>query len=285
MFFENHGAAEASYINTRDDNKYSSDKLFIEELWTIYERYADSHFKQDAKFHFFERFWEMYLGATLIKRGYLLQGPISQGPEFYINMDSRRMWFEAIAPSRGEGNDAVPETPLGVVTKPPHREILLRLTNAVVEKHRKYASDKKKGIIQNSDFHIVAVNGSRIFPVLYGVTLPYILQVLYPAGDLTITFDSRTGKTIDSYYQYRDGIFKINRSTVPTDSFLNTDYCGISAVIYSYADPWNGKEKSNIGSEFITIHNLKATNQVPHGFFFLALNIGLRNKKMRSIST
>jgi len=268
MFFENQGEeAGADYINTRDEDNYSSNKLFIEQIWPIYRPYADRHFKKDAKFHFHERFWEMYLGVTLIKRGYSINGPISQGPEFYIDIGSSKMWFEAIAPSRGEGNDAVPESPLEEVTETPQREILLRLTNAVAEKYKKYKLDKQKGNIQNDDLYIVAVNGSRIQPGLYGVKIPFIVQALYPAGDFTITLDSSTGQIYGSYYQYNDNITKINKSRVPTDNFINNEYCGISAVIYSYADPWNGKDELNLGSEFIIIHNLKADNKLQRGFF------------------
>lgn len=272
MFFENCGEAGAEYINTRDEDNYSSNKPFIEQLWSIYKPYADKHFKKEAKLHFHERFWEMYLGATLIKRGYSLEPtPQCQGPEFYIDMGSRRMWFEAIAPGRGEGNDAVPESPLGQVAEPPQREILLRLTHAIREKHRKYNLYKQDGIIKDDDLYIVAVNGSGICPRLYGVKIPFIVQSLYPAGDFTITLDSSTIQNIDSYHQYRDKIAKINGSIVSTDNFINNEYCGISAVIYSYADPWIWTDESKLGSEFIIIHNVKATNQLQRGFFSFGL--------------
>jgi hypothetical protein len=262
MFFKNDGKAGQDYINTRDDAIFSSDKHFIEErLWPTYKPYADIHFKSDAKLHFRERFWEMYLGVTLIERGYSLCNPSPNGPEFFINLGSRKVWFEAVTPGRGERNDSVPMSQPGEVTAVPQREILLRLTQAVS------AKNKRSDIIEDNDLYIVSINGSNVCPLLYGDTIPFILKALYPAGDLTIELDKVTGDINDSYYKYCDNIIKINKSIVKTDAFVSNEYCGISAVIYSYADPWQGKDESNLGSEFITIHNLKADNPLPRGYF------------------
>ena len=57
-------------------------KAWMENLWTQYEAYADSHFLEEFKRHFIERAWELYLGATILSRNFGLNTHKDKGPDF-----------------------------------------------------------------------------------------------------------------------------------------------------------------------------------------------------------
>jgi hypothetical protein len=104
---------------------------FVNSLWERYKLYADPHFLKDARDHFLERFWEMYLAVALLHRGFTLHRTGGESPEFFVEFDGHRIWLEATAPSPGTGNDKVPEIRFGVAGEVPTEKILLRFTNAL----------------------------------------------------------------------------------------------------------------------------------------------------------
>ena len=138
-FFQECNGFNPAYMNIRDLERFSKDKELVETLWQVYRPHADRHFRNDARTHFQERFWEMYLGVTLIKHGFTIDAWNAKGPEFFIKKIPK-IWVEAIAPGAGEGADAVPEIEYGslVMTKVPEKEIILRLRHAIWQKYRKY---------------------------------------------------------------------------------------------------------------------------------------------------
>jgi len=69
-FFLSGPAPDAGYANIRDLERNRNYKAFVEELWSEYHHLADTHFRQDAKAHFQQRFWEMYLSVALLRRGF-----------------------------------------------------------------------------------------------------------------------------------------------------------------------------------------------------------------------
>lgn len=62
------GEAETAYSNVRAArNEYTSaGRRLTEELWELYEPYADAEFLTEIRTNFESRFWEMYLAVTLI---------------------------------------------------------------------------------------------------------------------------------------------------------------------------------------------------------------------------
>jgi hypothetical protein len=77
-------------------------KQYVERLWRTYAPYADRHFREDARRHFHQRYWEMYLAVTLMDAGFSLIKQADEGPEFSIEIEGRRVWVEAIAPDGGQ---------------------------------------------------------------------------------------------------------------------------------------------------------------------------------------
>ena len=84
-FFMEGPGGDLGYRNIRDKPRAVQYKQFVEELWTRFYPLADPHFREDARHHFLQRFWEMYLAVTLLEQGFDLHRHGNEGPEFYIN--------------------------------------------------------------------------------------------------------------------------------------------------------------------------------------------------------
>jgi len=90
-FFIDGPCGDPAYLNTRDHPRGVEFKHFVEELWRRSCHLADSHFREDARTHFHQRFWEMYLAVTLIEHDFDLKRYGPEGPEFYA-MLGRGFW-------------------------------------------------------------------------------------------------------------------------------------------------------------------------------------------------
>lgn len=175
---------QSSYITIRDLEKFSEDKEFIEALWQVYRPYADRHFRDDACTHLQERFWEMYLGVTLIKHGFAIDAGSAKGPEFFIKDRIPKIWIEAIAPWPGEGADTVPEMEYGssVATRVPAEEIILRLRHAIRGKYRKYVQYLAANVVAPDEPYIIAINSRRIRLGIADPELAFIVKSVFRLG-------------------------------------------------------------------------------------------------------
>ena len=266
-FFITCDSCDLGYKNVRDLENHIAEKEFVENLWSIYKPYADRHFKEDAKLHFQERFWEMYLGGTLLDHGFKLDPHSNKGPEFFIELNNNRCWFEAIAPSAGEGPDAVPDMEHGkiVATRVPTDEIVLRLRHAIHEKYKIYLQHVEEGIISRDEPYILAINSKRIRTIVSDSDIPNIVKAVYPFGNLVAVFDKNANTIVETYHEHRDNIKKKSGADISTDIFLTEEHSGISAVIYSSVDAANYPAK--YGADFRLVHNKMAVNPVPIGTF------------------
>lgn len=84
---------------------------------------------------------------------------------------------------------------------------------------------------------------------------------MLPFGDMVFILDEQYGKLVNSFPQYRDAVTTAKGSPVPTDIFMNKNYAGISAVLYS----WMNADR--IGVAVHIVHNPLADNKLPHGIF------------------
>ena len=64
---------DLAYLNTRDHLRGANHISFVEQLWGRFYPLADPHFREDARTHFLQRFWEMYLAVALLEHGFDLQ--------------------------------------------------------------------------------------------------------------------------------------------------------------------------------------------------------------------
>lgn len=256
---------DLGYLNTRDHPLGTEHKQFVEELWRKFSKLADPHFREDARNHFHQRFWEMYLAVALLEHGFDLQRHGNEGPEFYAVVGNSRIWFEATAPGPGEGPDQVPQLRSGEATEVPTEKILLRFTQALDEKRRKYATALRKGIISSKDNYVLAINSRGIRHAPYGNSMPYFVQAFLPIGPLAVSIDVKTLKIKDSFYQYRPGVSKLSGQIISTRTFLDKDAAFCSAVLHSAVDCANYPNQS--GDEFSILHNPNALRPLDASVF------------------
>lgn len=257
---------DLGYRNTRDLPQGARHKQFVEQLWTRFYPLADPHFREDARNHFNQRFWEMYLAVTLLDHGFDLHRQGDEGPEFYALINGRRVWFEAIAPDGGSGDDRVPEPEDGKVSRVPIQKILLRFTNAFDEKRKKYATALKKRIVSGDDAYVLAINSRSIPHAAWGGSrLPYFVQAFLPFGEFTISIDPTTLERRESYYQYQPQVLKLSGSPVSTEIFLNAESSFCSAVLHSVVDCANHPER--LGDDFSILHNTQSISPIDASMF------------------
>jgi hypothetical protein len=285
-FFLSGDCEDPGYKSARDLPRLQWIRDFVNSLWEQYEPYADSHFLKDAQNHFLQRFWEMYLAIALLKRGFQIQRMGDEGPEFFVEFDGHRVWLEAIASGPGTGNDKVPESRMWldpwVVEEPPTEKIILRFTNALDEKRKKYLQAVEKGIIQPSDRYLLAIN-SRGIPhaCYYGGAVPYFIQAFLPFGHPTLTIDIETREAVDAYFQRREAVPKVSGATVSTKAFLEAQSACVSAILYSSVDC--GYRPEALGGDFEVLHNPTAQHPLDRSMFAWCRQFFWRNGELEQV--
>ena len=244
-------------------------KELAEQLWTQYHPYADAHFLTEIRRDFHARFWEMYLTCTLLQHGqqhdYSVSCPKYEtgGPDIRIEHGDLRIWIEAVTATDGDPMkaDSVIKPKIGQEYVVPDEKIILRYTTAIYEKHKKYLEYRAKGTVAKNDAYVIAVNG---FPLSYrGTDSERILKAVFPIGPLKVELDRETAKVVAIGHQFRPIIYKNTGGEVSTEFFINNQYCGISAILHSYANA--GMPVLPLGIDFLVVRNPMALRPVPHG--------------------
>ncbi len=280
-FFSASERCDPAYRNVRDKSELRGYKCYVEFLWRAYAPYADRHFLSDAITHFQERFWEMYLGASFLAHGHCIDRGGKEGPEFSIQTGTKKVWVEAIAPSAGEGKDAVPQPNYGsiVAERAPVDEVILRLRHAIEEKKKKYVSYVKKGIIAPGDIYIIGINSKRIRTIIPEPEIPCVIKSVYPFGNMAVAIDKNTLQVVETRHVHRDNIRKKSGQSVSTAVFLDPEYSGISAVLYSSVDCAN--KPSVFGGDFVLVHNSVAANKLEIGTFRFGREYWIENDELK----
>ena len=272
---------DPGYLNIQRVPFVRPAKRYVERLWRTYAPYADRHFREDARRHFLQRYWEMYLVVALKDAGFTPIRLADEGPEFFIEIDGRRVWVEAIAPGGGHGPDKVPEFPFGEAFNVPTEQVLLRYTNALAEKHAKYRRDVEKGIVEPDDGYVLAINCREIPHARFGGVIPYVVQAFLPFGNPAVAFDIRTGMIVDKYFERRESVSKLNAVKIPTTAFLDPAYAGISAIVHSAVDAANSPVV--LGEEFLVLHNPLASRPIGTGTFSRWRQYVFESNRIRTI--
>ena len=269
------GPASQPYKSVRDGTNLADVKNLIEHMWLAYHPHADPHFLTDAKQHFHQRTWEMYLWYVLSSHGFSPTKPGSKGPDYCFRSGEEKTWLEAVAPGRGEGRDAVPRLRflndmLETGEKPiaqdvPEEEILLRFTHALDYKRKRYEEYRSENIAQKTDPFIIAINGCLATDYRGDPPVPYVIKATIGLGHLMVSFDPTGKEPPSSSYQIKKQVLKRNQEPIPTNVFLREEYRGISGVLYSPKDICNIPDK--VGSEMYYFHNPRAENPLPFGLF------------------
>jgi len=262
--------------------KDKDDKRNIEDMWSLYKPYADNNFLQEVRKYFHPRFWEMYLGFSLIKQGISLV-PYDKhkgGPDLLILSDKLKVWLEAVAPTAGTSADAVPEIECGVVRDVPDEQIKLRYSSVIDEKYEKFKKYTKKKIILEDDCYVIAVNGGAIPSASKEIDIPRIVRCVIPVGNEVIEINISSLEVLDVHHQYQDASYKKSGSPVSTNIFLNSDnYDGISAILFSNVHALNYPNYP--GNDFVLIHNPRAKNPLPRGLIQLGREYWVENSTLK----
>lgn len=243
----------------RDQDHLKEQRIFIEQLWETYEPFADSHFKMEITKHFKDRFWEMYLGCSLINKGFKIDSSDS-GPDIQTLVKDKKVWIEAVTPSNGTGPDKVPEFPHNGTF--PEIELILRYSSVIWDKYKVLNRYLDDGIVQNDDSFIIALNSSKIDIAMSEGYYPYILKTLFPIGNPILTVNVEERIATDERASYKPDVPKKSGTRIPTLYFESSKYSEISGILYSHASPFY----STMGSDYIFVHNPYAKNALPIGW-------------------
>ncbi len=241
---------------------------WLEAVWKQYEPYADSNFPNEFKKQFNQRSWELYVGATLLNRGYSLGEHKDAGPDFKILYDNRSVWIEAIAVEKGDGQDKVPNIEYGKAMDVPEKEMLLRLTAGLREKYQKYLTYLENGFVSQNDPFVIAIDRSPLEHM--DAQIPLILKCLFAIGHqiLFLKREKPQPKTEGSTWSAREKVNKISGSEVDMLMFRDTSFEGISAVAYCAQNILNSpRDPKRMGDNFVIVHNPFAKNPLPDKFF------------------
>jgi hypothetical protein len=138
-------------------------------------------------YEYWQQLSEVLLADQLIKNGFQPTHK-SEGPDFLVEQEGKRIWIEVITPEPS----GIPEEWLnhttGTVFSLPHEAILLRWTSAIKEKAEKLLGyiDRKtnarvegyieKGVVSNADAYVIAIN-SRLLRGFGGKFRSYLALV------------------------------------------------------------------------------------------------------------
>lgn len=283
-------------MNRVDDflaNQFPNNPRLTDCLIDLHRRYADWGLK-DTKFnqdftdgtddHFYAYLWEMLL-ASHLKNIRLDISSTDEGPDFKIDHSGQTIWVEAICPSpSGLPEEWLRESRPGEVRvwSLPHEEMVLRWTAALKEKKEKLTGRPErdrvtgeevvrpgyatKGIVGPNDPYVIAVSSCRLGRYMnchFGISqLPFAVEAVFPVGPIEVVINRETMETVDTRHGHRLFIRKPSGAEVPTDSFLNPDYAGVSAVLGSSAGL---NAACGAAAPIVVVHNPLATNWLPVG--------------------
>ena len=221
---------------------YQQLRAMLQEMWERYEPYADQNFRDGFARDVDGRFWEMYLGCTLLEAGRTLlpvaKRPREGGkPDLCVLDDDRRIWIEATAPREGDpGPDQVvhpvPVNEGGGLVAAQTRQAQLRTTSAFWDKVQKIERYIEQGVIAPQDIRIIAISASRFGAYVSEQPLPLIVTTLFPIGDAYVTIDRETGDVLEEGFQEARIIPRDGRP-IPRTAFLDESFADISGVIWS----------------------------------------------------
>ncbi len=232
--FANLKAAQSGYEQVLRD--------MLVGMWATYEPYADPDFRQGFARDVDGRFWEMYLGCTLLEAGRELLPVVERQrdggqPDLCVREEGRRIWIEAITPDDGAaGPDQivrpVPINQGGHLIAAPIRQAQLRTSSAFWTKAQKISRYLQQGVIAQDDKRIIAISASRFGAYVSEHPLPLIMTTLFPVGDAFVTIDTETEDVVEEGFHPSPEIQR-QGGAIPRSAFLDHRFSHISGVIWS----------------------------------------------------
>jgi hypothetical protein len=185
-----------------------------EQMWQAFHDLADNQFVDRFPFEFEQRWFELYLGATLRDADLAVSAsPQGNGPDFSVDHNGRRFYIEAITPEQGheENPDRVPDPvykdaygkPMAV--RVPTDQITIRLADAFRKKAGAFNRYRRDGIIPRDATCIIAIN-SRDIPHAWADAKSFWFRALYGEGDQYAIVSLDGGAPVEGR-QYRELLY------------------------------------------------------------------------------
>jgi len=119
-------------------------------------------------------------------------------------------------------------------------------------------------IITPTDPFIIGVNNALFIDIQWPDDIPLIVRILFGVGDHTFIYDFDTNQAEDQGFNERHAVYKKSGERVSTNVFLDMDYVGISALLFSNATI--SKSRDQIAHDLLLIHNPNARNPISRGW-------------------
>lgn len=229
-------------------------KKHCDDLWSAFQGYADSHFVSEFSHHFHERWFEMYLAVSLLRRDFAIKS-YDEGPDILLDMGDHRIWIEAVCATGGELGlpDSVPKMTLGRMASVPVREYVLRIRTSLQEKARKFQKYIDNSVVCERDALAVAINIYGIDGIMPGVD-HVMMRALYGLGDPVVRFDKYTRKVMDVAHDSVTEIVKKSGSSVGTIPFVDCSMPHISSALIFWSNAAN--LPTRLGDDCVLYPNL-----------------------------
>lgn len=264
-------ARDRWYAGLRDSRYLAEDRAHLEAMWERFEPYADRNFRRAIQDNFVSRYWEMFIGCSLLDAGFKPENDGS-GPDFTAAWNGTPMaYVECVAPGGGTGEDSVPPETTWV----PQDDIVIRYHSAIRDKELRYADWLREDKIDEDIPFIVALNPRRMTMALAPARPPRIVQALY-AGAKYLNLNP-DGDWIEAY-EPRPTRRKRSGAKVRTDVFLDETYASISAVVYACL-PQEGI-RCHSGRDLLLAHNAGARRPVPRGWLGCGEEVWVEGDKL-----
>lgn len=253
------------YARLRDwpDPDSTQRREFFCNLWQQYAPFAPKGFAEKLQIEFHQRWWEMYVAVCLLQLGFSPSTSKKDfGPDISLNFANDLVFIEAVAPKAGTASDRVPKPVENGSFDLPERECLLRLTQALTDKCKKFHEYIEKGVVTINDCCIIAVSASNLnqFGTILDSGCPAPLKVLAGAGPLAVTL----GGNDSPYITSRRLIRRDSGSPINVALFDTPDFSIVAGVLYSPIDLWNAPPSAQ---DAITLFvNPRAHRPIPVAF-------------------
>jgi hypothetical protein len=285
------GEQDVTYAAIRGRSDRDHYRSFLEAMWARFEPYADDDFPTSIQAAFESRYWEMYLGCSLLRLG---KGLVARrgrrgtgGPDLLLHEEGTSIGIEAIAPDGGSGPDSILEPPMGEVYTVPDEAITLRYSSAIEAKRRQYDGWRQRGSVDAGDPFVIAVNSGRLPYGLTDVYPPRVCKALFPLGAEYVTIQG--GEAVGGGFHYRPSLRKSSGTNIPTTIFTDPCSASVSAVLYSAEtigrryDPRLHHDIDRFGNNLVLIHNPMATNPIRRGWLGVGLELYAENNQIHTI--
>ena len=265
--------ADLGYRNIRSGDSAAERGMreSLEAMWAVFEPFADPDFLPAFAHDPDARFWEMFLGYSLLQDGRTLLPAAERGnqgglPDICLLDGDRRVWIEATAPGDGAAGPDQVVRPLpinqgGGLAAAPERQIQLRVTGALYTKSAAFAQYVERGRIASEDVKLIAIGAAR-FGAYASDDPPSALKAVFPIGDQFVRINRETGEVVEEGFLESWAIEREN-GAIDRTAFLTDDYAHVSGIIWSRV----GIGNFNTCQRPVTIiHNPMSLVAMPEGW-------------------